>query len=136
MTATAVLHPLDALRLRGDWYKGFVFERLAEGYLKAVYGATDFKPQYPDYGIDRFFTHRDGRRFASQMKCWAPHRRVSTGEVAFFVEAARVEGITNMVYLTTSGLTAPAARYAREHGVTVHYYDDLTVVPCWDWVDY
>ena len=127
----APVHPLDELRRRTDSAKGTEFEKLAEGYLREIFGATDIRPQVPDLGVDRIFEDASGRTHTVQMKCYAPDRAVSMRDMTQFVEASKGERPASLILLHTSRISANAMKVVRSHSITVVGYDDLIEVGCW-----
>lgn len=130
--ASPAARALDSLRRSEDSAdKGAQFERLAEDFLRAVYGATDIRAVVPDLGVDRLFADDQGNTVAAQMKCFAPGRTVKMSEVNNFITEAHKHKGTALVLLVTSDLSHNAAKKAADYGITVHGFDDLVTVDCW-----
>jgi superfamily II DNA or RNA helicase len=130
--ASASAQALDALRRSPDGpAKGTQFEHLSEGFLRAMYGATDIRPVVPDLGVDRLFTDDQGNTVAAQMKCYASGHTVKMSDVNNFITEASKHKATALVLLVTSDLSRHAAARAADYGITVHGFDDLVSVDCW-----
>ena len=124
---------LDVLRRRKDASKGTEFESFAEEFLRVRFGATDIRRQFPDLGVDRLFTDRDGRSVAVQMKAYNPERTVPYGELTKFIAAADTEDADFLVLLTTTDLISRhAVKVVHDRSIVVIGYDDLMEVDCWE----